>query len=76
MRAESAWRNDAVNTSYSGEVLNGILNEAAAGVEVVLGVADWAGGKSATEHLLQLGHRCSAHLGGPEEVRMQPNTLP
>ncbi|WP_425825852.1 LacI family DNA-binding transcriptional regulator [Streptomyces fractus] len=35
---------------------------------VSVGAANWAGGKAATEHLLDLGHRRIAYLGGPEEV--------
>lgn len=33
---------------------------------VSVGATNWAGGKSATEHLLQLGHSRIAFLGGPE----------
>lgn len=36
------------------------------GADVVsVGATNWAGGKAATEHLLDLGHRRVAHLGGP-----------
>lgn len=33
---------------------------------VSVGATNWAGGKAATEHLLELGHRRIAYLGGPE----------
>lgn len=33
---------------------------------VSVGATNWAGGKAATEHLLQLGHSRIAYLGGPE----------
>ena len=33
---------------------------------VSVGATNWAGGKAATEHLLQLGHSRIAFLGGPE----------
>lgn len=32
---------------------------------VSVGATNWAGGKAATEHLLELGHRDIAYLGGP-----------
>ncbi|WP_299167876.1 LacI family DNA-binding transcriptional regulator [uncultured Arthrobacter sp.] len=32
---------------------------------VSVGATNWAGGKAATEHLLDLGHERIAHLGGP-----------
>ncbi|MFF2243327.1 LacI family DNA-binding transcriptional regulator [Arthrobacter sp. NPDC058130] len=32
---------------------------------VSIGATNWAGGRSATEHLLNLGHRRIAYLGGP-----------
>ncbi|WP_028278978.1 LacI family DNA-binding transcriptional regulator [Arthrobacter sp. H5] len=36
------------------------------GADVVsVGATNWAGGKAATEHLLDLGHERIAHLGGP-----------
>ncbi|MHC5257952.1 LacI family DNA-binding transcriptional regulator [Streptomyces sp. UC4497] len=35
---------------------------------VSVGAANWAGGKAATEHLLDLGHRRIAYLGGPEAI--------
>ncbi|MGW0686258.1 LacI family DNA-binding transcriptional regulator [Streptomyces sp. NPDC002754] len=35
---------------------------------VGVGAANWAGGKAATEHLLNLGHRRIAYLGGPEAM--------
>ncbi|MFF3490472.1 LacI family DNA-binding transcriptional regulator [Streptomyces sp. NPDC002795] len=35
---------------------------------VSVGAANWAGGKAATEHLLDLGHRHVAYLGGPEAI--------
>jgi LacI family transcriptional regulator len=36
------------------------------GADVVsVGATNWAGGKAATEHLLDLGHQRIAHLGGP-----------
>ncbi|WP_427173392.1 LacI family DNA-binding transcriptional regulator [Arthrobacter sp. 92] len=33
---------------------------------VSVGASNWAGGKAATAHLLDLGHRRIAYLGGPE----------
>ncbi|XAS66923.1 substrate-binding domain-containing protein [Micrococcaceae bacterium Sec5.7] len=33
---------------------------------VSVGASNWAGGKAATAHLLELGHRRIAYLGGPE----------
>lgn len=33
---------------------------------VSIGATNWAGGKDATSHLLELGHRRIAYLGGPE----------
>ncbi|BCW72762.1 LacI family DNA-binding transcriptional regulator [Arthrobacter sp. NicSoilB8] len=33
---------------------------------VSVGATNWAGGKAATEHLLELGHRRIAYIGGPE----------
>ncbi len=33
---------------------------------VSVGATNWAGGRAATEHLLKLGHRRIAFLGGPE----------
>lgn len=33
---------------------------------VSIGATNWAGGKAAVEHLLQLGHSRIAYLGGPE----------
>lgn len=33
---------------------------------VSIGATNWAGGKAAAEHLLQLGHSRIAYLGGPE----------
>ncbi|MCU1574410.1 MAG: Transcriptional regulator, LacI family [Micrococcaceae bacterium] len=33
---------------------------------VSVGATNWAGGKAATEHLISLGHRRIAFLGGPE----------
>ncbi|MBT1003358.1 substrate-binding domain-containing protein [Paenarthrobacter sp. DKR-5] len=36
-----------------------------AGDVVSVGATNWAGGKAATEHLLELGHRRIAYLGGP-----------
>jgi LacI family transcriptional regulator len=33
---------------------------------VSIGSTNWAGGRSATEHLLELGHRRIAWIGGPE----------
>lgn len=35
---------------------------------VSVGASNWAGGKSATAHLLELGHRRIAYLGGPSEA--------
>jgi LacI family transcriptional regulator len=35
---------------------------------VSVGASNWAGGKSATAHLLELGHRRIAYLGGPAEA--------
>jgi LacI family transcriptional regulator len=35
---------------------------------VSLGTTNWAGGKAATSHLLELGHRRIAYLGGPDAV--------
>ncbi|UZX01354.1 LacI family transcriptional regulator [Arthrobacter sp. CDRTa11] len=35
---------------------------------VSIGATDWAGGKDATAHLLALGHRRIAYLGGPDTV--------
>ncbi len=35
---------------------------------VSIGATNWAGGKAATEHLIALGHRRIAFLGGPDEV--------
>ena len=35
---------------------------------VSIGATNWAGGKAATEHLIGLGHRKIAFLGGPEAV--------
>lgn len=35
---------------------------------VSIGATDWAGGKDATAHLLELGHRRIAYLGGPDTV--------
>jgi LacI family transcriptional regulator len=35
---------------------------------VSVGAANWAGGKAAASHLLELGHRRIAYLGGPEGV--------
>ena len=35
---------------------------------VSIGATNWAGGKAATEHLIALGHRKIAFLGGPETV--------
>ncbi|WP_306316818.1 MULTISPECIES: LacI family DNA-binding transcriptional regulator [unclassified Streptomyces] len=35
---------------------------------VSVGAANWAGGRAATEHLLDLGHRRIAYLGGPEAI--------
>jgi LacI family transcriptional regulator len=35
---------------------------------VSIGSTDWAGGKDATAHLLGLGHRRIAYLGGPDNV--------
>jgi LacI family transcriptional regulator len=35
---------------------------------VSIGATNWAGGKAATEHLIALGHRKIAFLGGPEAV--------
>ncbi|MFD0744889.1 LacI family DNA-binding transcriptional regulator [Phytohabitans flavus] len=33
-----------------------------------VGVTDWAGGYSATQHLIELGHRRIAAIGGPEQL--------
>ncbi|WP_253901420.1 LacI family DNA-binding transcriptional regulator [Arthrobacter sp. PAMC 25486] len=41
------------------------LNPPHSGI-VSVGATNWAGGKVATEHLLALGHRRIAYLGGPE----------
>lgn len=39
------------------------------GADVVsVGATNWAGGKAATEHLLDLGHKRIAHLGGPAQA--------
>lgn len=38
------------------------------GKAVSIGATNWAGGKDATSHLLDLGHRKIAYLGGPEGV--------
>ena len=39
------------------------------GADVVsVGATNWAGGKTATEHLLDLGHERIAHLGGPPKA--------
>lgn len=39
------------------------------GTDVVsVGATNWAGGKAATEHLLKLGHKRIAHLGGPPKA--------
>ncbi|MCQ6270661.1 LacI family transcriptional regulator [Pseudarthrobacter sp. R1] len=35
---------------------------------VSVGATNWAGGKSATEHLLELGHRRIAYIGGIEQA--------
>jgi LacI family transcriptional regulator len=35
---------------------------------VSIGATNWAGGKAATDHLIDLGHRKIAFLGGPETV--------
>jgi len=35
---------------------------------VAVGASNWAGGKSATAHLLDLGHERIAFIGGPEDV--------
>ncbi|MGY0490101.1 LacI family DNA-binding transcriptional regulator [Streptomyces sp. WG-D5] len=35
---------------------------------VSVGAANWAGGRAATEHLLDLGHRRIGYLGGPEAI--------
>lgn len=35
---------------------------------VSVGATNWAGGKEATSHLLELGHRRIAYLGGPDGV--------
>ncbi|MGO4807694.1 LacI family DNA-binding transcriptional regulator [Arthrobacter sp. 2MCAF15] len=35
---------------------------------VSVGATNWAGGKEATEHLLGLGHRRIAYVGGPESA--------
>ncbi|WP_077490972.1 LacI family DNA-binding transcriptional regulator [Sinomonas mesophila] len=35
---------------------------------VSVGATNWAGGKAAAEHLLDLGHRRIAYLGGPEDA--------
>jgi len=35
---------------------------------VSVGATNWAGGKEATEHLLGLGHRRIAYIGGPESA--------
>lgn len=40
------------------------LNPPSGGI-VSVGATNWAGGKAATEHLLGLGHRRIAYLGGP-----------
>lgn len=41
------------------------LNPPHSGI-VSVGATNWAGGKAATEHLLELGHRRIAYIGGPE----------
>lgn len=41
------------------------LNPPSAGV-VSVGATNWAGGKAATEHLISLGHKRIAYLGGPD----------
>ena len=41
------------------------LNPPNSGI-VSVGATNWAGGKAATEHLVELGHRRIAFLGGPE----------
>ncbi|MEO3923299.1 LacI family DNA-binding transcriptional regulator [Micromonosporaceae bacterium B7E4] len=33
-----------------------------------VGATNWAGGRSATRHLIQLGHRSIAMIGGPDEI--------
>jgi LacI family transcriptional regulator len=38
------------------------------GQVVSIGSTDWAGAKDATTHLLELGHRRIAYLGGPDAV--------
>lgn len=35
---------------------------------VSVGATNWAGGRAAAEHLLDLGHRRIAYLGGPEQA--------
>lgn len=43
------------------------LNQPPADV-ISVGAANWSGGRAAAEHLLDLGHRRIAYLGGPEEA--------
>jgi LacI family transcriptional regulator len=56
---------DAFNRRGVPTVVIDPLNPPAGNV-VSIGATNWAGGKDATSHLLDLGHRRIAYLGGPD----------